>query len=120
VYPKSKRKRPWNLSECEPSEDLKIFYRINSKYRTAGFDKLVFEKMLSCYIALYINKRTGARNLINVTDNTLRVSYKIFKTVQEYFSYMEDKKDAYIYDHLSDQYFKELKQIKEKYPEYFV
>jgi len=108
----------------EPTQ--KFFYVQNYKHKTSGYDKYIFVKMLSVNFALYKNQRTNAAKNVKIVQGIPYSSYiTYYFSVVDYFIDIESKRVHYtgkfrvIYDK-SEQYERELKQIQEKYPEYFI
>ncbi len=105
------------LENYEPLDKYKVIYVSNHKYKTAGYDKLVFKQMVNEKWANYINKRTNKIVQFAVDGNILQSSHKrIYLSVVEYFMEVESRR----YRNASEQYKKELKDIQNKYPEYFI
>ena len=112
------------FKEYEPISEQKIFYKRNYKRKTAGYDKYIFIEMASKMWAIYKNKRTKSKLFIRVHDNEIEKD-NIFFNVVDYFLLIES--DRRLFEELSPssfkiskQYLYELKEIQEKYPEYFI
>jgi len=113
------------FKEFEPIQ--KSFYKMNHKQKTAGYDKYEFLEMADAQWAIFINKRTKSKNFITVVNNKLSMKTIYFDNVCDYFIFTEKQRENYknkkgnvIYFYKTSQYYFELQQIQNKYPEYFI
>ncbi len=104
----------------------KFFYAMNHKRKTSGYDKWIYVKMLNVNWALYQNQRTKATKQLKIINGYPYSNYKnYYFSVVDFFVDIESKKVQYVGKYRvvygqSEQYERELKQIQEKYPEYFI
>jgi len=97
-----------------------IIYMPNRKSGTAGFDKWVKDSEMKTAWSTWVyykNKRTNEKKQFSVTDGKLETFYKIvFYHIAEYFVWRLKKGDGGYFKNFEH----ELKNIEEKYPEYFI
>jgi len=97
--------------------EVKVIYLSNTKEKTAGYDKYVFEKMMNSRFGSYKNKRTGGSIFFKL-ENGKPISNvsSIYFSVVEFFV---NTKDSARYNR-RPAWQKEYKQIVNKYPEHFI
>ena len=106
-----------SYEEFEPYEpEVKVIYLSNTKEKTAGYDKYVFEKMMNSRFGSYKNKRTGGSIFLKIENGKPVSQTTIYYSVVEFFvNTMNNNRFT-----KRKQWQNEFKQITRKYPEYFI